>query len=86
MSWRQPQLSVLTTKALVWAFLIRHLHPDYFKLEHLLEMQNMGRLGGSAVEHLPSSQGMILESHIRLLAWNLLLSLPVSLPLCVCLS
>ena len=50
----------------------------------------MGRLGGSAVEHLPLAQGMILgsgiECHIRLLAWSLLLSLPMSLPLCVCVS
>ena len=46
-----------------------------------------GRLGGSAVERLPSAQGMIpesgIESHIGLLAWSLLLPLPVSLPLSV---
>ena len=43
-----------------------------------------GRLGGSAVWHLPLAQGVILESHIGILAWSLLL--PLSLPLCVCLS
>ena len=44
-----------------------------------------GRRSGSAVEHLPSAQGMILasgiESHIRLLAGSLFLSLPLSLSL-----
>ena len=47
---------------------------------------DMGCLGGSALEHLPLAQGLIpdprIESHIRLLAWSLLL-----LPrLCLCLS
>ena len=50
----------------------------------------MGRLGGSAVEHLPSAQGVIpefgIESHIRHLAGSLLLPLPVSLPLSLCVS
>ena len=45
--------------------------------------ENVGCLGGSAVEHLPLAQGRILESriksHIRLLAGSLLLPLPVSL-------
>ena len=44
-----------------------------------------GHLGGSVVERLP--QVMILspgiESHIRLPAWNLLLPLLMSQPLCV---
>ena len=44
-----------------------------------------GCLGGSAVERLPLAQGVILgsgiESHVRLLAWSLLLPLPVSPPL-----
>ena len=42
------------------------------------------------LEHLPSAQGVILESpdesHIRLLAWSLLLPLPMSLPLSLCVS
>ena len=46
-----------------------------------------GHLGGSAVEHLPSAQGVIpgsrIESHIGLLAWSLLLPWPISLPLSV---
>ena len=46
-----------------------------------------GRLSGSAVELLPSAQGVIpesgIESRIGLLVESLLLSLPVSLPLCV---
>ena len=50
----------------------------------------VGYLGGSAVEHLPLAQGVILGSGIefciRLLAWSLLLSLPVSLPLSLCVS
>ena len=49
----------------------------------------MGLLGGSVVEHLPSAQGEILglgiKSHIGLAAGSLLLPLPVSLPLSVCL-
>ena len=44
-----------------------------------------GRLGGSAVEHLPSAQGVIrspgIGSRIGLPAWSPLLPLPVSLPL-----
>ena len=47
-----------------------------------------GSLGGSAVQHLPLAQGAILESRdsrimsrIGLLAWSLLLSPPVPLPL-----
>ena len=43
----------------------------------------LGCLGGSAVEHLPSAQGMILdpgiESHIELPVGRLLL--PLSVPL-----
>ena len=46
-----------------------------------------GRLGGSAVECLPLAQGISqipeFESQIGLLAWSLLLPLPVSLPLYV---
>ena len=45
----------------------------------------MGHLDGSEVEHLPFAQVMILGSHIGFPAWGLLLSLPVSLPLSVCL-
>ena len=49
-----------------------------------------GRLGGSAVEGLPSAQGVILgsgiESRIGLLAESLLLSLPVSLTPSLCVS
>ena len=46
---------------------------------------NEGCLGGSAVEYLPSAQGVIpgsgIESHIGLTTGSLLLPLPVSLPL-----
>ena len=42
-----------------------------------------GCLGGSVVERLPLAQGMILGSHIKLLAGRLLLLLLVSLPLSV---
>ena len=49
-----------------------------------------GRLGGSAVEHLPSAQGVIPESRIKpyigLLVGSLLLPLPVSLLLSLCVS
>ena len=45
----------------------------------------LGRLSGSAVEHLPSAQDMILgpgiKSCIGLPAWSLLLPLRMSLPL-----
>ena len=47
------------------------------------EKDKQGLLGGSAVERLPLARGVILgpgiESHIRLPARSLLLSLPVSL-------
>ena len=49
-----------------------------------------GRLGGSVVERLPSAQDMIpgseIESYTEIPAWNLLLPLPMSLPLSLCLS
>ena len=49
-----------------------------------------GSLGGSAVSRLPLAQGTILESgiesRVKLPAWSLLLPLPVSLPLSLCLS
>ena len=52
----------------------------------LKKIKKLAHLGGSAVEHLPLAQGVILgleiESHIRLPARNLLLSLC----LCLCLS
>ena len=58
-----------------------------------LESYYQGCLGGSAVEHLPSAQGMRLgsriESHIGPLAGSLLLPLPASChppPISVCLS
>ena len=48
----------------------------------------LGHLGGSAVECLPLAQGVIpgsrIESHIGLPAWSLLLLLPVSLSLSLC--
>ena len=50
----------------------------------------LGRMGGSAAEHLPLAQGVILGSRIKsrigLPAWSLLLPLPVSLPLSLCVS
>ena len=49
-----------------------------------------GPLGGSAVERLPLAQGMTLGSQDRVPrwapAWSLLLPLPVSLPLSLCVS
>ena len=51
---------------------------------------NKGHLGGSVVERLPLAQGMILGSGIEfrvgLPTRSLLLPLPMSLPLSVCLS
>ena len=45
----------------------------------------LGHLGGSALEHLPSAQGVILgsgiKSHVGLPAWRLLLPLSVSVSL-----
>ena len=53
----------------------------------ILNNQDKGHLGGSAVEHLPSAQGVIpgsgIKSRIKLPVRSLLLPLPVSLPLCV---
>ena len=50
-----------------------------------IEVNTRGHPGGSAVEHLPSAQGVTpgpgIESHIGLPAGSLLLPLPVSLPL-----
>ena len=55
-----------------------------------MEEATEGCLGGSAVEHLPLAQGVIpgsrIESRIRLPAWSLLLLLPVSLLLSLCVS
>ncbi|CAK7320259.1 hypothetical protein VULLAG_LOCUS22521 [Vulpes lagopus] len=49
-----------------------------------------GHVGGSVAEHLPLAQSVIpgpgIESHIRLPAGSLLLPLPMSLPLSVCVS
>ena len=54
----------------------------------MLKVGILGRLGGSVVEHLPLTQGMIpgsqgpgIESQVRLPVGILLLPLPVSLPL-----
>ena len=58
---------------------------------HDLKMFKMGSLGGAAVWRLALAQGAILETRDRVPrrapgAWSLLLSLPVSLPLCVCVT
>ena len=52
---------------------------------------NQGSLGGAAVWRLPLAQGAILESWDRIPrrapgAWSLLLPLPVSLPLSLCVT
>ena len=53
-------------------------------------MKHQGCLSGLVVEHLPLAQGVILgsgiESCIWLPAWSLLLPLPMSLLLSLCLS
>ena len=73
----QPELTEASTGELIW---------EIRKRKNPLE----GRLGGSAVEHQPSAQGLTPGSRDRVLhqlpAWSLLLPLPVSLPLSVCLS
>ena len=55
-----------------------------------VETREVGRLGGSAVEHLPLDQGVIPESWDRAPhqapAWSMILPLPVSRPLSVYLS
>ena len=59
-------------------------------LPNLVKDNFRGHLGGLVVERLPSAQVMIPwsmdESCIRLPAGSLLLALPMSLPLTVCLS
>ena len=49
-----------------------------------LKLENLGHLGGSVIEHLPSAQVVILESWIEsrigLPAWSLLLPLLLPLP------
>ena len=54
-----------------------------------LEYRSLGHLGGSVVEHLPLaqgwSQGPRIKSRIGLPTGSLLLPLPMSLPLSVCL-
>ena len=49
-----------------------------------------GHLGGSVVGHLPLAQVVIqgpgIEFHFKFPTGSLLLPLPVSLPLCVCVS
>ena len=54
-----------------------------------LKNNTLGSLGGTAVWHLPLAQGVILETQDRIPhrasgAWSLLLPLPVSLPLSLC--
>ena len=55
-----------------------------------LKNVDRGSLRGSVVSHLPSAQGVILESwiksHIGLPMWSLLLPLPVYVPLSLCVS
>ena len=56
-----------------------------YRVSECLKKQDPGCLGGSGVEPLPLTQGVILESgiesHIGLLVGSLLLSLPNFLPL-----
>ena len=59
---------------------------ESFLEEITLKKEGMGgSSGGSAVQHLPLAQGVILESRDRVPhqapAWGLLLPPPVSLPL-----
>ena len=53
-------------------------------------MNKEERLGGSEVEHLLLAQivipGPVIKSHIRFPTGSLLLPLPMSLPLSLCLS
>ena len=56
---------------------------------HVLRGMNLGYLGGAAVWRLPLAQGAILETRDRIPrqapgAWSLLLPLPMSLPLSLC--
>ena len=60
----------------------------YFQIVGVLlsKMSLLGSLGGAAVWRLPLAQGVILETQDRVphqapCAWNLLLPLPMSLPL-----
>ena len=59
----------------------------YLSLSIYLKPWVQGHLGGSAVEHLPSAQGMILgsgiNSHVGFPVRSLLLPLPMSLPVSV---
>ena len=52
-----------------------------------MDLKSIGleRLCGSEIEHLPLAQGVILE-YQGLPEWSLLLPLPMSLPLSVCVS
>ena len=63
---------------------------DWTEKEWKKEKKFQGCLGGSAVECLPPSEGMIpgsgIKSHTRLPTGSLLLPLPMSLPLSLCLS
>ena len=68
-------------------------HPIFPIHISLLKTSIGGHLGGLAVEHLPLAQGMILGSWDQVLHQDspqgsllLLLPLPMSLPLSVCLS
>ena len=57
---------------------------------NFIKFANEGWLGGSVVERLPLAQGVIpslgIESHIGLPVGSLLLPLPMSPPLTLCLS
>ena len=87
---RQVYFMVMPTALGVYKYLM--IFMDTFtgwKLS-LAELKKQGCLGDSEVERLPLAQNMILgsriESHNRLLAGSLLLLLPMSLPLSLCVS
>ena len=59
--------------------------------KHCFRLRQTGSLGGAAVWRLPLAQGAILETRGRIPhrapgAWSLLLPLPVSLPLSLCVT
>ena len=68
---------------------VRKLQAEHLSEEFITNLKIWGSLGGAAVWCLPLAQGAILETRDRIPrrapgAWSLLLPLPMSLPLSLC--
>ena len=74
-----------------WEEQVKQLTTNKFNVKNQRALKILGSLGGAAVWRLPLAQGAILETRDRIpcqapSAWSLLLPLPVSLPLSLCVT